>query len=165
MKKRLILMVALVAILVLGTVFVAYAGSAGRITGAMKAEYFTGWNWFQINVDVSPSGEASGFAKYRSWTEAPNEWDYWRAEPICVSFGEFEGMPAATIVSKFTEASDDLIVGQYSKGIFVDGGSNAKNDLIGLVVWPPVDDEPDCAFEEPFYAWPGVGGNITIHNR
>jgi hypothetical protein len=165
MKKRLILMVLLVAVLVLGTVFAAYAKSGGRITGAMKAEYGTGWNWLQINVDASNPEDPSGFIKYKSWTEAPNEWGYWRAEPICVSFGEYMGSPAASIVSQFTESSEGW-VGFYSKGIFVDGGTNAKYDQMGLdfdefVVPEP----PDCDFATPedLY-WSGVGGNITIHN-
>ena len=163
MKKRLILMVLLVAVLVLGTVFAAYARSGGRITGAMKAEYGPGWNWLQINVDASNPDDPSGFIKYKSWEEAPNESGYWRAKPVCVRFGLYEGMPAASIVSQFTESSDGW-VGLYGKGLFVDGGTNAKNDLIGLIVFPAEVDQPNCAFEDPFYAWSGVGGNLTIHN-
>ena len=164
MKKRLLLMVVIIVGLVLGTVFVAYAGSKGKITGSMKAVYGTGYNWFQVNIHVDPSGEPSGFAKYRSWTEAPNEWGYWIAEPICVSFVEYGGMPAAILVTRFTEDDEDLLVGQYAKSIIVDSGSNAKNDMLGLVVWPPVNDELDCSYQEPFWLWSGVGGNITIHN-
>lgn len=164
MKKRLMFLVSLVVILVLGTAVIANAGSASKITGSMKAEYGTGFNWLQINIHVSPEGNASGFAKYKSWTETPNEQGYWRGEPICVSFGEYEGMPAATAVQVFTADSDGVDVGKYAKGFFADGGPNARNDLIGLVVWPAVDIPPDCEFEEPFYAWSGLGGNITIHH-
>ena len=166
MKKRLILIVLLVAVLVLGTVFAAYARSGGRITGAMKAEYFTGWNWLQINVDASDPEFPSGFIKYRSWTLAPNEWGYWRAEPVCVSFGEYEGKPAASVVAIVTEEdSESTEVGQYATALFVDGGPNAKNDLIGVVTWFQDDVIDDCAFNDNwFMSWSGVGGNITIHN-
>jgi hypothetical protein len=163
MKKRIIIVISLVAVLVLGTVFVAQAGADRKIQGMMKAEYYGGYNWMVLNVHVSPSGEVTGdMAHYRSYRETPNEWNYWRSETLCVTFGEYDGKPAAVSVGRFVE-STNWPVGYYSKGIFVDGGPNAKNDLVGLIVWPPVPDPPNCDFEEPFYAWPGVAGNITIH--
>ena len=169
MKTRKILIaVGLVVVLVLGTVVVAGAEPAfGRLTGGGNWFYdVAGWAWGRMNVTWDPvTGEADGFLKYTSYTEEkPKNFGGWEGEVLCTAVGEYDGMPAVSLVVQVVEATY-WIPGYYAKFIVADGG-NEEQDWLGLSVWGatgPVPDHPGCEYLEPFYAWPVDHGNFTIH--
>lgn len=166
--KRVLLVTALVAILLVGSVIVADAAKMRRITGAMNYEYdYAGWAWVELNVTFDPAtGEANGFTHYKSYTiEKPKDWGGWDGEAVCAALTEFNGAPAVIMVVEIVavRGEDPLAVGQFVKFITSDGGPHASNDQVGLMIFPPVEDEPDCSYIEPFYSWYGVNGNVTIH--
>lgn len=162
--KKLLLILTLVLVLLVGSVIAARAASPTRIAGSMNYPYYDGWAWATMNVAVDPdTGEASGFIHYKSYpTEKIEEWYGWTGEPVCGSFVEYEGMPAAVLVIKIVEAPD-MESGTFLKILVADGGQNASEDLIGLIIFPPQESDPGCGFVEPYYEWFGVNGNITIH--
>jgi hypothetical protein len=94
-------------------------------------------------------------------------WRRWKAHAICLAFGEgFDGEPAAAIVVQFDRISGwgPGTAGQYAEFWLSDGGTPAtEGDLGGIVVFPPVDDQPDCSYELPWAYWPVNAGNVVIH--
>ena len=166
--RRVLLVTVLVVILLIGSVAAVNAAKMRRVTGAMNYNYdAAGWAWFELNVAFDPATqEASGWTHYKSYTtEKPKDWGGWRSEPVCAALTEYEGDPAVIMVVEIVEVIDDssLTVGEYVKFLVSDGGPHASNDLAGLMIFPPVADEPDCSFQDIFWSWYGVNGNVTIH--
>ncbi len=161
-----------VAILLVGTVMAANAAAKLRVTGGINYPYppdtQAGWAWAEMNVAIDADGSADGMLRYKSYTvEKPKDWGGWIGEPICGAFGEYLGLPTVSIVFEVIDTVDaPSWVGKYAKASITDGGPKAEDDLVGLVVWGldgPVATMPTCEFEAPFFAWPGVNGNMTIH--
>ena len=121
----------------------------------------------QLNFQEVAPGEASGLLHLREyWGE--EGWRRWTGQAICMDFGEgFDGEPAVAFVVQIEKISGPGPgeVGQYAKAWGSDGGTPAwAGDQAGLIVWPPVDDQPECGYELPWAYWPLGAGNLQIHN-
>lgn len=166
--KQILIAVGLIAILLAATTLVASAKPAfGRITGGINYPYdLAGWAWAEINITFDPvSGDADGFLHYKSYTvEKPKDWGGWIGEAICADLGEFNGLPAVSLVVQVVDGG--WTTGYYAKFIIADGGLKG-DDWVGLSVWDlengPVPDHPGCEYQDPFYPWPSVNGNLTVH--
>lgn len=167
--RRVLLVTVLVVILLIGSVAAVNAAKMRRVVGGMNYDYdAAGWAWFELNVTYDPvTEEVNGFTHYKSYTtEKPKDWGGWRGEPVCANFTEYEGNPAVIMVVRIVEALGDNTVtpGWFVKFLTADGGPHASNDYAGLMIFPPIEEEPDCSFDDPiFWDWYGVNGNITIH--
>jgi ABC-type transport system substrate-binding protein len=54
--------------------------------------------------------------------------------------------------------------GQYMKFVLSDVGTpGGEGDWGGIIVFPPVDDQPACGYELPWAYWPMNAGNVVIH--
>lgn len=174
--RKLILALVLVATLLVVTVLAASAAKMVRVTGGVNYPYRDGpedeigWAYYAGNITIdSVTGDAEGFTHYKSYSvEKPKDWGGWNGEAVCGAVGDIDGVPTVVYVVRVVEASDPSWVGKYAKVSITDGGQNAAEDMVGLVVWDlvngPVEIMPSCDFELPFYAWPGVNGNLTIHD-
>jgi len=171
--RKWMLVFVLVVILLVGSVAAANASARLRVTGGINYPYppdtQSGWAWAEMSITIDSAGNAEGMMRYKSYTvDKPKDWGGWVGEPICGAFGEYMGLPTVSIVFRVEDTVDaPSWIGKYAKASISDGGQNAQNDLLGLVVWDlengPVEEMPSCDFEEPFFAWPGVNGNFTIH--
>jgi len=162
----------LVLILLVASVVAVNAAAKLRVTGGINYPYppdlLTGWAWGEMNITIDQDGKAEGMFRYKSYTvDKPKDFGGWIGEPICGALGEYMGLPTVAIVVRVADTVDaPEWVGKYAKFTASDGGPKAEDDLVGLVAWGPegpVDEQPECVFEEPFFAWPGVNGNFTIH--
>ena len=169
--KKVILVAILVAVLLAGIVLVANAKGLVKVTGSMNYPYGPGWGWVQLNVKIDPSTHAvEGFIKYRSYDNEgmPPEFGGWYGIPICGDYKITDnGDPAVSLVVQLSESTywpNDYFV----KFVVVDGGQNASQDWVGLVVFPPEPSQPGCDYEEPLdiegFSWYGVNGNVMIHD-
>ncbi|MEJ2759745.1 MAG: hypothetical protein P8046_14800, partial [Anaerolineales bacterium] len=112
------------------------------------------------------TGITDGFINYRSYSEEkPKNLGGWKGTPICGEYSTYNGFPAVVLVVQLDEA-DVWTAGDYVKFMMVDGGQNATEDLLGLIVFPPIPEPPNCDFELPpdipGFSWYGVNGNLTI---
>lgn len=180
--RKLFLMLVLVAMLLLGTVLVANAADKIRLTGGINNSFFgMGWEWMDLNVTLDPAAPATdntdGKVQYRVYAYADGNqkyWESWVGEPVCGALGELNGAPTIALVVKITEVKNidpTNWVGRYMKVTLSDGGQNATEDIIGIVVFDyvnmsPVIDQPSCEFEvpEPWFSYPSQNGNLMIHD-
>lgn len=169
--KKMILVLVLVLVLLLGTILVANAKGLIKVTGGMHYPYGAGRGQVELNIRIDPATyEMTGFVKYRSYDNEgnPKEFGGWNGLPICGDYKLTEdGKPAVSIVLQLKDSTywpNDY----YVKFNVIDGGQNSQQDLAGLVVFPPVDNQPSCEFEDaldiPGFTWFGVGGNVMIHD-
>jgi hypothetical protein len=162
-NKKLIFVMSLAAILLIASVLVVNAAEIRGVSGSVSYPYGDGVARFELSAHQSATGDVSGMFRYKSITSTSNGWFRQDATVICLAFDEYEGSPAVTIVAQLDHVDEggDGAPGQYLKFWVVDTGPS--NDLAGLVIWPPVDDQPDCDYELPFYLWPAEHGNLVIH--
>jgi len=166
MGKRIAILMVLMAVVVLGGTPSAKADAARKVTGSVQWGS-PGWRaWLEANIHEVAPGEAKGNISLKEYDEELG-WRRWKGHPICVAFGEgVNGEPVASFVLQIDRIRGwgPGEAGQYAKLWLSDGGSPATKDAAGLVVWPPVDAQPDCGYEEPWAAWPLDGGNLVIHD-
>ena len=173
--RKLFLVLVLVVILLIGTVLVASATNKIRLTGGINNTFFGfGWEWMVANVSIDPvTSEAEGMTNYKVYVgdENPKYWESWTGEPVCGALGDIEGIPTIALVIKIEEQKniDPDWVGKFLKITLSDGGQNASEDMVGIVVWDfvensPVPEKPSCDFEEPVIAYPSQNGNLSIHD-
>ena len=179
--RKSILVLVLVVILLLGSVLVSSAENKIMLTGGANNSFFgLGWEWMGYNVTLDPSApltdNADGKVRYKVYEYDENNqkpWGSWGGEPVCGALGEFNGAPTIALVIKVTEVKniDPYWIGKYMKVTVSDGGQNASEDTIGILVFDydtmsPVDYIPSCEYEVPGpYSWyPSQKGNLTIHD-
>jgi hypothetical protein len=167
MKRRIsILLVLTISLLMLQGAVSAGTDAARKVTGAIQW-WFPGFHaWAELNIHEVAPGEAKGSVNLKEYDEELG-WRRWKGHPICVAFGEgFDGEPAASFVIQIDRISGwgPGEVGQYAKLWGSDGGSPATKDKVGLIVWPPEGDQPDCGYELPWAQWPPQAGNLAIHH-
>jgi len=173
--QKLFLVLIMVVIFLLGTVLAASAANKIRLTGGANNTYFgLGWEWIDLNISLDPdTGDAEGKARYRvyEYADDPKVFYSWVAEPICGAMGVYDGVPTMAFVIKIVEQKniDPAWVGKYAKMSISDGGQNASQDILGIVVWDlinntPVSEQPSCDFAVPLIAYPSQNGNLTIHD-
>lgn len=175
-SQKLFLVLVLVVILLLGTVVAASAANKIIVTGAVNNTYFgMGWEWSYGPTFIDPvTHVADGKSTYRVYMYDENNQKYWMSwvgEAVCGELGEFNGMPTVAVVTKIVAQKniDPSWIGKYLKTTISDGGQNASEDMIGIVVWDfennyPVDYQPSCDFEEPLVWYYSQNGNFTIHD-
>jgi hypothetical protein len=176
--RKLFLILGLVVILLLGTVLVANAANKIIVTGAVNNSYFgMGWEWSYGPTFIDPvTQEAVGKSTYRVYLYDESNKKYWMSwvgESVCGALGEFDGKPTVAVVTQIVSQKniDPSWVGKYLKTTISDGGENASQDIIGVVVWDleengPVDYMPSCDFEKPMedFWYYSQNGNFTIHD-
>jgi hypothetical protein len=168
MKNRIsILLVLIISLLMLGGTASAGADAARKVTGGFQW-WFPGFHaWAEVNVHEVAPGEAKGSINIKEYDEELG-WRRWKGHPVCVAFGETEaGEPAASFVVQIDRIRGwgPGMPGQFAKLWGKDSGSPAPKDEVGLIVWPPVDDQPDCGYEFPWAQWPSQAGNLVIHHN
>jgi hypothetical protein len=161
-NKKLHLVVSLAAVLLLASVMVVSAAPKRAITGAVNYPWVDGRGWLEINVHQTETGEVFGRVRYKALTSETNGWRKWDSTPICMSFDVYEGNPAASLVFQINDITPGGlgVPGQYIKIWVVDTGP--QNDLVGMNVYPPVDDQPNCDYELPFFFLTAEHGNYVI---
>ena len=173
--RKLFLVLVLVVVLLLGTVLTASADDKIRVTGGVNNTFFgVGWEWMNVNFSLDPiTYDASGTVRYMVYEdEHGKELKFsWRGEIVCAALGEFNGVPTVSLVIRIVEQRniDPGWVGKYAKTTISDGGQNASEDMVGIVVWDfpnnsPVDYQPSCGFDEPRIWYFSQNGNFTIHH-
>jgi hypothetical protein len=146
----------------------AMANSARKVTGAARWSWPSTNVWSTVNIIETAPGQAHG--SFHVWEDDAEEGRRgWKANPVCIDLASnVSGEINASLVlqiSSINSVSFPGQVGQYVKLWYRDSGSPAAaGDLAGVVVWPPVDNKPDCAYEPAAGSWPITGGNISIHD-
>jgi len=169
MRKRVWIILVSLTVLLLASSAPAWADSPGKVTGGIHFEAlaFGMEGWMRFNVHATgPDDLATGWVRWKEYRES----DGWRrvvAHPVCVAFGENEGVPAAVIVVQIDSRSGwgDGSAGQYVPIWVRDGGTPARSgDMFATIYWPPSDTVPDCAYSDPSFIFATmVGGNLVIH--
>jgi hypothetical protein len=183
MRKRIWIVLALMAMLAFVGSVPAWADSPGKVTGVMNLEppdwgmYFRVWIRFDVH-QVNPSTyEAEGPIEARVYNEVFGVKRLWY-QAKCVNFGEVDGSPAAIVVGQIVrrEGWDDIPTagnpGEYFKWQLIDGGTpGADGDVWRLQFydyssfteyWPeyPTGGCDDFAADETNYA---DYGNLAVH--
>jgi hypothetical protein len=173
--RKLFLVLGLVVILLAGTVLVANAADKIKVTGGSNNTFFyQGWEWIDVNVTIDPETDAAeGKLRYRvyEYADDPKIFYSWEADPICGTLTEVDGVPTISLVFEITEVKNMPAdwIGKYAKISISDGGQNASEDMLGIVVWDfytnqPVSEMPtSCEYEVPVVEYPSQNGNLTIH--
>jgi hypothetical protein len=168
MKQR-VLHVLVMALLLSAVGAVPSSGTdAGRkVTGGMGWWFPEGRGWVELNIQEVGPGEAKGWVNLKEYDELLG-WRRWKGRAICVAFDVLDGEPAAAFVVQIERFSGwgypGEAAGQYVKLWGIDGGTPAAaGDWAGLIVFPPVDEQPSCEYELPWAAWPLNSGNMVIH--
>ena len=169
MRKRICIVSVLIAVLLLASSVPAWADSPGKVTGGIHftAAAFGMEGWMRVNVHATGLGDlATGWVRWQEYKES----DGWRrlvAHPICVTFGESEGAPAAVFVVQIDSKSGwgDGEAGQYIPFWVRDGGTPGRNgDDFATLSWPPQATVPDCGYREPGFLFATIDeGNLMIH--
>jgi len=169
MRKRIWIVSVLMALLLLASSAPAWADSPGMVTGGFHftAAAFGMEGWMRFDVHATGPGDlATGWLRWQEY----NQTDGWRrvvAHPICVTFGESEGAPAALIVVQIDSRSGwgDGVAGQYVPMWVRDGGTPGWNgDKFTTASWPPQDTAPDCGYFEPGFFFATIDeGDVMIH--
>lgn len=155
-------------LLMVGMSATSGAKPAPAVTGTAHWSFPSSRAWAEVNVHERAPSQAEGLVNFKEYDEALG-WRRWRARAICVAFGEgFAGEPAATFVVQLESLTGWTFpgekVGQYLKLWTSDGGTPATaGDQAGLIVFPPVDDQPACGYQLPSTYWPLDDGNLMIH--
>jgi hypothetical protein len=190
MKKRVLLVLVLMAALVLGGSLIAWADSYGKLTGGM---YFVAdWGdkfevWQEYNVHETEPWEngdgivhnARGHIDYKIFEEGLG-WRRVKTTPICVAFSEDpDGTPMATVVVRLdrVEGWGWGEPGEHSKFFIRDGGTPGSNGdqwnmeyyqvrPEWIEFWPVDVPPPDCVSNIPEnrdFWWDISRGNLVIH--
>jgi hypothetical protein len=169
MKKRIPILLALtISVLMLAGPASVGAGAARKVTGSFQW-WFPGFHgWSEINIHEVAPEEAEGEMSVKEYREELG-WRRWKGHAICIAFGETKaGQPTASWVVQIDRISGwgPGPAGQYAKFWASDGGSPATKDKVGLIVWPPVDKQPDCGYRAapPPAQWPPQAGELAIHH-
>ena len=184
MKRRIVLVLVLVAMFLLpdGTAPLLASGMRG-ITGGIGFEppdwgmYFRVWQEYDVHQVDPSTHEAKGMIHAQVYTPMFG-WKRLWFEAECVSFGEVDGRPAATVVATIVrrEGWDDIPTagdpGEYLKWQLIDGGTpGASGDVWRLQYydydnfveyWPTYPDggcDDFCADETNYVDY----GNLVIH--
>lgn len=170
MKKRIVLMLALIATFLLpgGTRPVLADGIRG-VTGGIHftASAFGMEGWMRFDVHAAESGNlASGWLRWQEYNESDG-WRHLIAHPTCVVFSESGGAPAAAFVVQIDSKSGwgEGEPGQYILFWVRDGGTPGRNgDQFTTLTWPPQGTAPDCEYSEPGFLFATIdAGNLMIH--
>jgi hypothetical protein len=172
MKKRMLIVLVLVAVLLIsGGSAPVLAGSPRKITGGihfMAPMFGLEDGWMRFNVrEVGPGNSATGWLRWKEYMEEYG-WRRVVAHPTCVTFGVYEGKPAAVFVVEIDSKRGwgDGEPGQYIKFWVLDGGTPGRmGDDFTTLTWPPAGDPPGCDYEDPtFLPFVVDGGNLVLHN-
>jgi hypothetical protein len=146
MKARIVLAVMFVVVFLLPGGTASAAGGISGITGSINLEppdwgsYYRVWIEFSVHQVDPSTDEANGMIVARVYNPEMG-WKHLWYEAKCVSFGEVDGKPAATVVAMIVrrEGWDDIPTagdpGEYLKWQLVDGGTPAGSGDVWRLQW------------------------------